>query len=496
MDGDEFTSTADDQIDQGGDLAPLNIIRTETVFSRLPVHNLSKNGRVDIQIVRKNEVGEVDLKWEVSYSDRYGQAGQLAYKVETLIINRRIEEERRPLPRAIRLGSLAQVCRELGMPASGKNVNDLRRAIHQNAGTYITAKLKYKAADGSEKRIEAGFTRYSVVFTGETLPDSAGVADGVYIILNDPYRDVLNTAPVRPLNYDYLRELRPTPQRFYEVMSYRFFAAFKNGRPTARITYSDYCIYSAQQRQYDPERFRLQMYKLHKPHLDSGYLKSVTFELTKDGEGKPDWVMVYTPGPRAKSEYQTFARKQAPLFEQPAAVSAEANGLLRELTTRGIAAAKARTLLQHVRPNQHVLDQLEWGDAILRQAGSGTFRNPPGFYVSLVRDNIDPPESFETTRRRKHCEDADRTAQDRTLKAQQAEFDYEDYRRAAIDEAVAAMAPEALQSVIAAKRKQYHRIHPTLPPETLNDVALGGVRNDIADELKLLTFEQFCKDRP
>jgi len=489
MDDDDFKPT-DDQLDQSGDLAPLNIIRTETVFSRLPVHNLTKNGRVNIQISRKNETGEVDLKWEVSYSDRYGQAGQLAYKVETLIINRRIEEERRPLRRAIRLGSLAQVCRELGMPASGKNVNDLRRAIHQNAGTYITAKLKYRAADGSEKRIEAGFTRYSVVFTGETLPEGA-VADGVYIILNDPYREVLNTAPVRPLNYDYLRELRPTPQRFYEVMSYRFFAAFKNDRPTARITYSDYCVYSAQQRQSDPERFRLQMYKLHKPHLDSGYLKSVTFEPTKDGEGKPDWVIIYTPGPRAKSEYQTFARRQAPLFEQPTAVSDDANGLLSELTSRGVAEARARTVLQQARPNQHVLDQLEWGDAILRQAGTGTFRNPPGFYVSLVRDNISPPDSFETSRRRKHREEAERAALDRTLKANQAEFDYDDYRNTAVDEALSAMAPEALDSAVAAKQKQYHRIHPTLPADTLTEIALAGVRNDLEEQLKLLTFDQF-----
>jgi len=333
-----------------------------------------------------------------------------------------------------------------------------------------------------------------VVFTGETLPEGA-VADGVYIILNDLYRDVLNTAPVRPLNYDYLRELRPTPQRFYEVMSYRFFAAFKNDRSTARITYSDYCVYSAQQRQSDPERFRLQMYKLHKPHLDSGYLKSVTFEPTKDREGKSDWVMVYTPGPRAKSEYQTFARRQAPLFEQPTAVSDEANGLLREMTSRGVAEAKARTILQQTRPNQQVLDQLEWGDAILRQAGSGTFRNPPGFYVSLVRDNVSPPDSFETSRRRKHREEAQRAELDHTLKAHQAEFYYDDYRRAAVDQAVSALAADALNAAIAAKRKQYHRIHPTLPPETLNEIALAAVRNDIETHLKLLTLDQFSNTR-
>lgn len=121
-----------------------------------------------------------------------------------------------------------------------------------------------------------------------------------------------------------------TPQRFQEILSFRFIAAFKNGRPTARISYSDYCEYSAQRRHYDAERFRLQMCKLHQPHFDSGYLKSVDFLATKDGEGRPDWMMVYTPGPMARSEYQTWSRRQAPFFEQPETVSNETTGLLRE----------------------------------------------------------------------------------------------------------------------------------------------------------------------
>ena len=36
---------------------------------------------------------------EVSYSDRYGQARQLAYKLDTIIINHHIEEQGRPLPK-------------------------------------------------------------------------------------------------------------------------------------------------------------------------------------------------------------------------------------------------------------------------------------------------------------------------------------------------------------------------------------------------------------
>ena len=53
-------------------LIPLNIIRTETVLSRLPIHNLAKKGRVNIQITKKNEYGDIELRWEVSYNDRYG----------------------------------------------------------------------------------------------------------------------------------------------------------------------------------------------------------------------------------------------------------------------------------------------------------------------------------------------------------------------------------------------------------------------------------------
>src|SRR5437879_5445057 len=92
----------------------LDVIRTETVLSRLPVHNLAKKGRVDIRILKTTAAGEVELRWEVSYNERYGQARQLAYKLDTIIINRRIDEVGRPLPETIRIGSLNEICGELG----------------------------------------------------------------------------------------------------------------------------------------------------------------------------------------------------------------------------------------------------------------------------------------------------------------------------------------------------------------------------------------------
>jgi integrase/recombinase XerD len=43
-------------------------------------------------LLRINDAGEADFKWEVSYNSKHGQPGPLAYKVDTLIINRRIDE--------------------------------------------------------------------------------------------------------------------------------------------------------------------------------------------------------------------------------------------------------------------------------------------------------------------------------------------------------------------------------------------------------------------
>ncbi len=184
--------------EQGCELLSLNAIRTETVLSRFPIHNLAKKGNLDIQIRETKENGELVLRWEVSYSSRYGEPRQLAYKLDTLIINRRIEEVGRPLPKIIRLGSLREICRELGLPEGGDALNRVKKALLQNSSAYITAKIHYKGDDGLERSLEVADTRYGAIFTGEKLPDG-NRADAVYATLHDFYREVLDTAPRRPL---------------------------------------------------------------------------------------------------------------------------------------------------------------------------------------------------------------------------------------------------------------------------------------------------------
>jgi hypothetical protein len=299
------------QTEETEPLIPLNAVRVETVLSRFPVHRLSKRGRIEIEISERDEAGELRTRWEVSYNTKYGQPGALAYKVDTLIVNRRIDDAPRPVPELLRLGSLKEIGAELGLADSGKNRNDIKRALHQNAGAYVTARRTYKGADGAEYTAEISDTRYGVVFTGQKFADGRR-ADAVYLILHRAYREILDRAPIRPLDYDYLKGLSPGAQRFYELLSYQIYAALKNDRPRAKLLYSFYCARAPQTRYYDHDHVKKQMYKVHAPHRLSGYIVDVELRETRGADGTPDWEMLYTPGRKARAEFRLFKKSARP----------------------------------------------------------------------------------------------------------------------------------------------------------------------------------------
>src|SRR5512144_2373452 len=91
----------------------LDVIRVEPALSRFPMHRLAKARAVEIVIREQNDAGDL-LRWEVSHNAKYGQPGPLAYKLDTLVINRRIEAVGRPTPKLVRLGSLREVAEAAG----------------------------------------------------------------------------------------------------------------------------------------------------------------------------------------------------------------------------------------------------------------------------------------------------------------------------------------------------------------------------------------------
>ena len=394
-------------------LAPLNPIRVETALSRYPVHRLAKHGDIAIDIREKNENGEVSIKWEVNHVSKFGQPGPLAYKLDTLIINRRIEEASRPISRIIRLGSLNEICRELGQADSGKNTNHIKNALRQNAFAAIIAKIRYRLSDGSERLLEADFNRYSIVFTGEKLPNGRK-ADAVFIILNDVFMQVINGAMTRPLDYEYLKSLPPASQRFYELLSYQMYAAIKNDRPRAKLLYSELCTYAPLMRQTDWNVIRPQLARIHAPHKASGYIAKIDFHETADGEGNPDWELLYQPGPKARAEYRAFAKRGGPVMLEVEAFNADPLPLLTPtgpptpleamLIGHGVTASIAAELVrQHGEAVVTVqVEHLEWQI----EKKPGKIADPAAWLVSAIKTNHAAPRGFVSRAERQRREEA------------------------------------------------------------------------------------------
>jgi hypothetical protein len=408
--------------EQVNDLVTLNAIRVPSGIARWPIHRLARKGQIRIEISESGPRKETALHWKVSYNSDYGQPGPLAYKLDTLIINRRIEEAPRPISRIIRLGSLHDICRELGI-SEGKNVISIKNALHQNASSYITSKIQYKLADGTERMLEAGFTRYSVILTGEKLPDGRR-ADGVYIVLNDTFIQVINGAMTRPLDYDYLKSLPPAPQRFYELLSYQMYAALKYDRPRAKLTYSEFCDHAPQTRHIEWERVRSQMTKIHKPHLLSGYIAKVDSQQTTDADGNPDWIMLYQPGPKARAEYRAFTRRGVPSVVEieplePLLAISEQSPLERDLIRHGVEATTAADLIRtHSEEKiQLQLEILEWR---LSGKKASNIDDPAAYLISAIRSEIGytPPKDFIS-----------KAAAERKQEAKRAKDKQEDARR-------------------------------------------------------------------
>lgn len=354
------------------ELAQIVPIRTETTLTRYPFHRIAKRGDVKIKETKKNERGKVITTWEVRHPP-----GPLAYKLDTLVINRRIDEmrQRGEVRQLFKLGSLRDLCEELGIAPNGTNINGIKEALRENAFAGITCKLEFTGNDGAKRDFEFNTTRYAVTFTGEKLP-SGKRADAVYIKLHDDYQRMLQHSKTRPLNYEYLRELAPAPQRLYELLSFAMFGTLTHARPNAQMLYSEFCQSAPLTRHTEYFRVRSQMRKIHKPHLDAGYIKSVEFEETTDETGAIDWLMKYTPGRRARNEYRVFTKKQEKLGRQKEAaqprlltlpkneitpVEKDDSDLVKQLRSElGISLDRARAIEEN---EEHRTSARQWLDA-------------------------------------------------------------------------------------------------------------------------------------
>lgn len=225
-----------------------------------------------------------------------------------------------------------------------------------------------------------------------------------------------------------------------------------------------------------------------------GYLASWAIEPTFDGRG---WKLVAEHGVKFFGDQQLRQAVRPIEGRQPDGKQKEAaidigaeSSLLEELTRRGIGERQARALLRELAPGQDLRRQLVWIDSLLAQT-QGRIRNPPGFCLTMLRDNVIVPRDFEipgeTTAEPVELEDwATRTCQ---------EEEYREWREQQVKQHIDMTLGHGKfdQRVAHTERKERAR-HPYLPQATLHEIAISRVTRELERELRLPSFEDWLRD--
>ena len=184
------------------------------------------------------------------------------------------------------------------------------------------------------------------------------------------------------------------------------------------------------------------------------------------------------PGRKARAEFYAFtknvragiknrAEELSPLLPTPAEKAAP-QSLVAELTKRGISERKARALVESFSESQPVRQQLLWADGVIASS-RGTFRNPPGFYIHVLQDNISPPvqPTVPLARRGKPVVDAPRAEDE----------EYRSYQGALIDKHIhEEVGVERFEQMVGEKARELKRTVGSLKPETIRQVSIATVR--------------------
>ena len=305
------------------------LIRAETVLSRLPIHNLERSNEEDFRIMirrRKNDrqieseqLAEKALKlstkekqnnklanyhfyWKVSPNAHYGWPSKLSYDFETLFLAKLLDTIGRPLPRILRLGPLSSVNKVLGRAWS--NTTHMKAAILQSASTFIDFRVNVAGVDGKNTAIEGHGTRFNIITRGERMNDGSK-ADTYYLSFNDPFLHIYNNAKVAPRDYKYMAQLKPLQRRFYEIIAPQLYGTHLRREEYLEVDYSWYCAHAPVRRHKDRKLMQTQMGRIQKPHIEAGYIAQVKYFPTTDMDGKT-WKIRYYPGPTASEEHRVF----------------------------------------------------------------------------------------------------------------------------------------------------------------------------------------------
>ena len=379
-----------------------------------------------------------------------------------------------------------QILNILGVKNAGNNYQEVYEWLQRMTLTGISSKGVVYLAGRKAWATDTFHVFDRVVALGMQMPDGA-VADRNYVWLSEWQIENINNNYLMPVDFETYRKLRNhIAKALVPLLQVWLYASRNEGHFEKRYVHLCSILdirhqkhLSLIKKQLEPSLKELQFY---------GYLAGYRIELTSDGL---DYKIVADHGDKffrdQKARAALTSGQNPPRESEPS--------LVRELTRRGLNEGQARRLLQSLPPGRPILDQLEYGDWLIAKSRKAII-NPPGFYTYLLRENLLPPEDFETSAMRAARETAHQARTDERTRQAELEHEYDRFCDDQVTAYISKQLPAADHSArLANKVKEVRHAWPKLPALTIQEIAERALRGEIRKNLALPSFAEYCKTR-
>jgi len=368
----------------------------------------------------------------------------------------------------------------LGLQDAGNNYQEIYDWMDRMTATTIHSNGVVYLADRKMWASNTFHVFEQVVRFGSAMTDGR-VADRNYIWLSDWQLNNINNNHLMPVDLESYRKLRGSiAKALVPLLQVWLYASRNKGRFEKR--YEDLCEILDIKRETHRAHIRKQL----GPSLDElvsfAYLRSWSIELTADGR---EFKLVAEHGPKF---FET------PAGELPPAQGAEGESepfvptnLAAKLMERSISERAARKLLRELPITQPVEQQIAWIDHLV--ASSPSIKNPPGFYISLLRDNVPVPAWFLGQIAEQAAAEAKASEH---LRQQREELLYNRYRRKALEEWVKNhVTAEEWEAAVTERMKGIRKQYPNLVESSQRELAEGFARSVYLEQVPLMSLQEF-----
>ena len=272
--------------------------KAEVNFLVLPYFSLDRGAdllrRIEFKETQHRGNETFEIVWTVIPHPDFGLPRDFERRLQRAV-EHSISNLPRPISNPVPLPNFREMARLMGITCTGRFVKKVKQGFMAMMMTGIMSKRSYYNKL-KKAWIEEGFHLYDkIIFKGEQLSDGR-TADRNYAYFTSGYIDNLNSMYVRPLDFEYLKSLRPIASRLYELLGVKFFGH----QEYIQYKYSTLCKLLPVCRQKSMSRSRQQLETSHAELKKTGFLSNYMW-IPIDGV-KDDWYIKYIPGKRFFNE--------------------------------------------------------------------------------------------------------------------------------------------------------------------------------------------------